>query len=60
MNQIAKPKLDLVFKKIFGDVNNTDLLIDFLASVLDFQIDSIKKVELFLSFFLLLNHNNYI
>ena len=60
MNQIAKPKLDLVFKKIFGDVNNTDLLIDFLASVLDFQIDSIKKVELFLNFFLLLNHNNYI
>lgn len=46
MNQIAKPKLDLVFKKIFGDVNNTDLLIDFLASVLDFQIDSIKKVEI--------------
>ena len=46
MNQIAKPKLDLVFKKIFGDVNNTDLLIDFISSVLDYPIDSIKKVEI--------------
>lgn len=46
MNRIAKPKLDLVFKKIFGDVNNTDLLIDFLSSVLDIPVDSIKNVEI--------------
>lgn len=46
MKKIAKPKLDLVFKKIFGDVNNTDLLIDFLSSVLDVPVDSIKNVEI--------------
>ncbi len=31
MRKIAKPKLDLVFKKIFGDVNNVDLLTDFIS-----------------------------
>lgn len=46
MKKIAKPKLDLVFKKIFGDANNTDLLIDFLSSVLDVPVDSIKSVEI--------------
>ncbi len=46
MGKIAKPKLDLVFKKIFGNVNNIDLLTDFLASVLDVPTDSIQKVEI--------------
>lgn len=46
MKRIAKPKLDLVFKKIFGDVNNIDLLTDFIASVLDVPTDSIQKVEI--------------
>lgn len=45
MNKIAKPKLDLVFKKIFGDINNVDLLTDFLSSILDVSADSIQKVE---------------
>jgi predicted transposase/invertase (TIGR01784 family) len=43
---IAKPKLDLVFKKIFGDENNTDLLIDFISSVLDVPVNSITNVEI--------------
>jgi predicted transposase/invertase (TIGR01784 family) len=43
---IAKPKLDLVFKKIFGDVKNTDLLIDLISSVLDVPTDSITSVEI--------------
>ena len=43
MGKIAKPKLDLVFKKIFGDVNNSDLLIDFLASILDVPTTSIRS-----------------
>jgi predicted transposase/invertase (TIGR01784 family) len=42
---IAKPKLDLVFKKIFGDANNRDLLVDFIASVLDVPVESITSVE---------------
>ena len=46
MKKIAKPKLDLVFKKIFGDVNNVDLLTDFLSSILDVPFDSIQKVEI--------------
>ncbi|MDE6708639.1 MAG: Rpn family recombination-promoting nuclease/putative transposase [Oscillospiraceae bacterium] len=46
MKKIAKPKLDLVFKKIFGDVNNIDLLTDFLSSVLDVPTDSIQNVEI--------------
>lgn len=46
MNRIAKPKLDLVFKKIFGDINNIDLLTDFLSSVLDVSTDNIQKVEI--------------
>lgn len=31
MRKIAKSKLDLVFKNIFGDVNNVDLLTDFIS-----------------------------
>ena len=42
----AKPKLDLVFKKIFGDVDNTDLLIDFLSTVLDIPTKEIVDVTI--------------
>ena len=38
----AKPKLDIVFKKLFTDVQNTDLLIDFLSCVID-----VPKNEIF-------------
>lgn len=40
------PKLDLVFKKIFGDVNNTDILTDFLATVLEINPSEITEVEI--------------
>lgn len=33
-NNFATPKLDLVFKKIFGDIANSDLLTSFLCAVL--------------------------
>ena len=46
MGKIAKPKLDFVFKKIFGDANNSDLLIDFLSSVLDVPTDRIQGIEI--------------
>ena len=38
----AKPKLDIVFKKLFTDVQNADLLIDFLSCVID-----VPKNEIF-------------
>lgn len=40
------PKLDLVFKKIFGNVNNTDILTDFLATVLNINPNEITNVEI--------------
>ncbi len=40
------PKLDLVFKKIFGNVNNTDILTDFLATVLNINSDQITSIEI--------------
>lgn len=46
MEKIAKPKLDLVFKKLFGDVENVDLLTDFLSSVLDIPISDIIDVSI--------------
>lgn len=40
------PKLDLVFKKIFGDVRNTDILADFLATVLEINPSEITTIEI--------------
>ena len=40
------PKLDLVFKKIFGDVKNIDILTDFLATVLGIKSEDITDVEI--------------
>lgn len=40
------PKLDLVFKKIFGDVKNTDILADFLATVLGINPSEITNIEI--------------
>lgn len=48
MSKKAKvtPKLDLVFKKIFGNVKNTDILADFLATVLGIGVDEITSIEI--------------
>ncbi|MCM1315472.1 MAG: Rpn family recombination-promoting nuclease/putative transposase [Prevotella sp.] len=40
------PKLDLVFKKIFGNVKNTDILADFLATVLGIETNEITNIEI--------------
>lgn len=42
----AKPKLDLVFKNIFGKEENKDVLIDFLSCVLDLYPSSIKSITI--------------
>ena len=33
--EIVKPKLDVVFKKVFGDSENINILKGFLADILD-------------------------
>jgi predicted transposase/invertase (TIGR01784 family) len=45
-DRFANPKLDLVFKKIFGDINNSDLLTSFLCAILKISPDSIKHIEI--------------
>ncbi len=45
--KFADPKDDLVFKKIFGDENKTEVLISFLNSILEFKNNKqIKKVTI--------------
>ncbi len=41
---IVSAKLDIIFKKIFSE--NDDLLLDFIASILEIPIDSIKKIQI--------------
>lgn len=41
-NFLMKPKNDYVFKKIFGDENNKDILIDFLKAVLKEEIKDLQ------------------
>ncbi len=38
-NRILLPKMDVIFKLLFGDKRNSDILIDFLKSVLDLPED---------------------
>ena len=40
------PKSDLIFKKIFGDVNNIEILTAFLKSTLDIAHDEYEKIIL--------------
>ena len=37
---------DFVFKQIFGNSNNTDILADFLKAVLDIPTDDYEKIDL--------------
>ena len=41
-NFILKPKNDYVFKKIFGDERNKDILIAFLKAVLKIDIEDVQ------------------
>ena len=41
---IVKAKLDIIFKKLFSDKNNEDLLHDFLSSLLEIPYDDIKHI----------------
>ena len=44
--QYFSPKSDFVFKQIFGDPNNTDILADFLKAILDIPADDYEKIDL--------------
>lgn len=46
MTNYLSPKLDVVFKLIFGDVLNADILGDFLLSVLDIPASEIQEITL--------------
>ena len=41
---IVKAKLDIIFKKLFSDKNNEDLLHDFLSSMLEIPYEDIKHI----------------
>ena len=41
---IVKAKLDIIFKKLFADKDNEDLLHDFLSSMLEIPYDDIKQI----------------
>ncbi|MDR0804415.1 MAG: Rpn family recombination-promoting nuclease/putative transposase [Oscillospiraceae bacterium] len=42
---LLPPKSDFVFKRIFGDVRNTDILADFLQSVLTIPVEDYLEVS---------------
>lgn len=43
------PKVDFVFKLIFGDEKNKDLLIAFLSAVLNVLIEEFERIEIIIS-----------
>ena len=47
LNQpIVKLKLDVIFKRVFGDENNTDIIAAFLSALLEIPRESIEKITL--------------
>lgn len=42
--KIVKLKLDIIFKKVFGDEKNEDIIAAFISSLLEIPRESIKKV----------------
>lgn len=45
-NRILLPKIDVIFKLLFGDKRNSEILIDFLKSVLDIPEDEYTSITL--------------
>ena len=42
--KIVKLKLDIIFKKVFGDEKNEDIIAAFISSLLEIPRESIKKI----------------
>ena len=45
-NELLSPRLDLVFKRIFGDPRNVDILEDFLRSIINIPEEEYERLEL--------------
>ncbi|OON95102.1 MAG: hypothetical protein ATN31_01990 [Candidatus Epulonipiscioides saccharophilum] len=43
--ELLSPTMDFIFKKIFGDEQNKDLLIDFLNAVLEYKTPIVNLIE---------------
>ena len=43
-NKIVKPKIDVVFKKLFGDPANIHILKRFISSVLGIEMEKITEI----------------
>ena len=43
---IVKLKLDVIFKRVFGDENNTDIIAAFLSALLEISRESIEKITI--------------
>lgn len=43
-NMIVKLKLDVVFKRMFGDENNKDIIAAFVAALLEIPQESIREI----------------
>lgn len=51
MNKLLSPRMDFIFKRIFGDPRNIDILVSFLQAVLDLpdeEYDTVTIVDPFL------------
>ena len=43
--EIVKPKLDIIFKRIFGDVKNKEIVMRFLSDMLEIPLKRIKDIH---------------
>ena len=43
--EIVKPKLDIIFKRIFGDVKNKEIVMRFLSDILDIPLKRMKDIH---------------
>ena len=43
--EIVKPKLDIIFKRIFGDVKNKEIVMRFLSDILDIPRKRMKDIH---------------
>ena len=43
---VVKAKLDIIFKKLFADPKNEDILKAFISDILDIPLEDIKKIEI--------------
>ena len=45
-HSIVKLKLDVIFKRVFGDENNKDIIAAMLSALLEIPRESIRSIEI--------------